>query len=678
MSKPIGTFEKALQAWTLVDLSSLQRQLDEDAVKVKENQESSLSSRKELASKTKEFKKYGDEAKLKELKTLLKQYQKEIDRLTERAKFAEGQFFQVYSSLSEVPDPKPLLEVSLDSVLVAEEYEGVKQRNQELEEQLVRFSDYEQLKERVLRNEQKNSEVLQLKLARQKDELERVFAEKESQWGVKQENYEKNIAELDKQVFELKTQQEVDLLKLQNQRAALDPDEQDGLVETVNRSLDQAKLGKQLQDLELENMSLQQRNEQLARELAASQSELTKQEQLQQTEQRLAELESKNMLLVSNFQRERDSFSSSQKSFDILSNNNRLEIESLKRDLAATKKKMEAQRDYDELKSEVAALKAIAFGDDVDEDKDSDTDKDKDKYSDDEDDEQDNVKVSGQTQLDEILVERNRKLSSELSELRVKHAALADRLAGLEKDLQQKDAEIGKLQQLNNELEQDLSDLNNGGAGGRFDTVSMISGVSKFTNNNYGSSSRSHGRKLSPASSIAGPASVAGSTILEETESSVLPIITSQRDRFRSRNIELELQIKSLNNNIRELKNEIGKLKKHNTELYERIRYLSTYNNEHVKFDKSDPERLYEVSYEESINPLTKFRQQEIQRMNSRLSPLEKIFLSFAKAILANKTSRMFFLFYCVGLHVLVMAMSFYVMNVYAAVAPDVGNNNNV
>lgn len=50
---------------------------------------------------------------VKQWGVLLKSYQEEIDRLTNRAKAAEASFLEVYQKLYEAPDPAPTLAAAL-------------------------------------------------------------------------------------------------------------------------------------------------------------------------------------------------------------------------------------------------------------------------------------------------------------------------------------------------------------------------------------------------------------------------------------------------------------------------------------------------------------------------------------------------------------------------------------
>ena len=95
--------------------------LDNTASDIITYQRDSAVQRKDLAQKTKDFRKLDDASKLNEVKGLLKAYQGFIDLLSNHSKSTNSAFLQVYSSLSEAPDPYPLLEASVDSLLVSED-----------------------------------------------------------------------------------------------------------------------------------------------------------------------------------------------------------------------------------------------------------------------------------------------------------------------------------------------------------------------------------------------------------------------------------------------------------------------------------------------------------------------------------------------------------------------------
>jgi len=65
-------FQRAISAWRSIDLTNLIPKLDTTASELATQQKDSLVERKELAQKTKDFRKLDDEAKVTEVKALLK------------------------------------------------------------------------------------------------------------------------------------------------------------------------------------------------------------------------------------------------------------------------------------------------------------------------------------------------------------------------------------------------------------------------------------------------------------------------------------------------------------------------------------------------------------------------------------------------------------------------------
>lgn len=65
-------FQRAISAWRSIDLTNLIPKLDATASELATQQKDSLVERKDLAQKTKDFRKLDDEAKIAEVKVLLK------------------------------------------------------------------------------------------------------------------------------------------------------------------------------------------------------------------------------------------------------------------------------------------------------------------------------------------------------------------------------------------------------------------------------------------------------------------------------------------------------------------------------------------------------------------------------------------------------------------------------
>ncbi|KAK3766812.1 hypothetical protein RRG08_056895 [Elysia crispata] len=133
---------------------------------------------------------------------------------------------------------------------------------------------------------------------------------------------------------------------------------------------------------------------------------------------------------------------------------------------------------------------------------------------------------------------------------------------------------------------------------------------------------------------------------------SLLPIVQSQRERYRLRAQELEAQTLSQQQQVTVLQNEMDKLRSDNVKLYEKIRFLQSYPVKGGAPD--DVTSSYSSQYEERLDPFTSFSRKERQRRYLELKPYDKITLSMGRLIMGNKTARAFAFFYTLILHLLV------------------------
>jgi len=140
------SYQSAIKIWEQINLVELQKTLDEQGLKIINNQKESLASRKQLAEQTRDFKRLSNDEKLIKFKTLLKAYQNEIDNITKRSKVSETAFLNVYKLLLEAPDPSALLSSFMEQNNNKENYEIIKKENENLKNELKNinneFSDY--------------------------------------------------------------------------------------------------------------------------------------------------------------------------------------------------------------------------------------------------------------------------------------------------------------------------------------------------------------------------------------------------------------------------------------------------------------------------------------------------------------------------------------------------------
>ncbi|KAG7194627.1 uncharacterized protein KQ657_004303 [Scheffersomyces spartinae] len=652
-SKSSGShvFSDALQSWTEIDLPTLQKQLDDQGISLKEDQKASLLGRKELAAKTKEFRKLSEEEKLDQIKPLLKLYQNEIDSLNNKKKVVENYFFGIYRVLAEAPDPRPLLEISVDTVMESADADELKNEITRLNEELSKKADYDQLKDRLLKTEQKNAEVMSLKLNAKEEEMKALLEEKESNWVETEAMLNQQLKDYHKQIEELRTSKEVTELQLNSQNAHRDSDINSASIlaelEVVSREAENAK--KRIFDL-------QKRNEKLRAELSRSQQEAEFTSLKVEFEKRTSELEGENSLLLANL-------NETKRKLDDLRHESALKNESYTRDsgrvkleISSLKEKLAKTSDYDEIKHELQLLRQIEFGEEEDSDNnDGEANEDKNEFG-------------------SILSRRNKVLSNELATMRAKQEDYEVKISQLEGDLNATKTELSKVQQLAVNLENDLVDVQDATGSVINDNASIISGmtgVTRMTRNNLGGLRKP---SLAPVSE----------------ESSILPIITKQRDRFRDRNNELEEEVKKQFNIVSDMRRQINQLKKDNEELYEKTRYLAAINTQHGKKDNHHQRRTllpkqnaidlednpYQKSYETKLHPIEQFRIREQERINARLSPIERLFISFTRAVLSTRATRMLFFFYCLGLHLIVMFTIIHTVSTNSLMIAEVGINS--
>ena len=120
-----------LSKWSTVSLPSLQKLLDSQSLEIFSTQQTSLTSRRRLATLTKDFKKL-ENPNLLDFKTLLKEYQNEIDLINKRAKQVETWFIDIYKILVELPDPVNSLQELIEIEEKIKTETGVQVRNAEL------------------------------------------------------------------------------------------------------------------------------------------------------------------------------------------------------------------------------------------------------------------------------------------------------------------------------------------------------------------------------------------------------------------------------------------------------------------------------------------------------------------------------------------------------------------
>ncbi|ORZ09113.1 CASP C terminal-domain-containing protein [Lobosporangium transversale] len=421
------------------------------------------------------------------------------------------------------------------------------------------------------------------------------------------------------------------------------------------------------------------------------------------------------------------------------------EVQEKTGEIEATKRKLEQYSDYDSVKSELEILKYIEFSGSRG-------------GSGDDDDWDERILTLASKNLEKplevLLMEKSRKLENELTELKVAHESVTTQFNDLQSRHEVATKRLDSQTQLIHRLEEDITQLNqssggsstgqnavNGyyvGPGSGSNVTNAVLGYQGPTSPPFGKASflgevvggvalgpvlptapRTPGfpptGPLNPdnatsltsggAPSAGGPQSAA-----VEPSSSILSIVTSQRDRFRQRNGELEEQLRQQSEQISNLRNENSQLQRDNLKLYEKVKYMQSYRNEsssvgftaaesaapsamvdytspfrsttgvvgrsttggsssgYKKHDGdfettvqmqslSDPTDRYRSMYEESMNPFEAFHKKEESRRFNSMTPTDKVMLTMSRLVLTNKWTRSMLVAYTMGLHFLMVVM---------------------
>uniref|UniRef100_A0A8C7YH56 Protein CASP n=1 Tax=Oryzias sinensis TaxID=183150 RepID=A0A8C7YH56_9TELE len=242
--------------------------------------------------------------------------------------------------------------------------------------------------------------------------------------------------------------------------------------------------------------------------------------------------------------------------------------------------------------------------------------------------------------LEVLLLERNRALQSESAALRIANTELSGRYSELQGEFSAAVQTSSEQKELIVKLEHDLG------------TIQAMSSLPR---------PQADGSEISNMRNIPDPikeasASFAGVSLNTELPQgqmdSLLAIISSQRERFRSRNQELEVENRSLQQTMQALQNELDSLRADNIKLYEKIKFLQSYPGKAGGSD--DTVMRYSSQYEERLDPFASFSKRERQRRYLSLSPWDKATLSLGRVILSNKMARTVAFFYTLFLHCLV------------------------
>uniref|UniRef100_A0A3Q1IR96 Protein CASP n=2 Tax=Anabas testudineus TaxID=64144 RepID=A0A3Q1IR96_ANATE len=624
------------QYWKRFDLQQLQKELDATATQLANRQDESEQSRKKLIDLSREFKKNTPEDLRKQVAPLLKSFQGEIDALSKRSKEAEAAFLNVYKKIIDVPDPVPVLELAQQLQLKLQRMHDIETENTKLRETLEDYNKefaevknqevtIKALKEKIreyeqsLKNQAENlAQEKQLQLHNDYAEKERKLQESQDSMSSRLEEAEHKVQSLQSalettqaELFDLKTKydeestakaDEIEMVMTDLERANQRAEAAQGEAESLREQLSLSN-----QSLQLSSPAKADPNTEQAAEVASHSS----------LEAELRAKERETAQLVEDVQRLQASLTKLRETTSSQITQLEDQLSSKTAILKELEEKLQKQADYEEVKKELSILKSMEFGT------------------------SDSVQDSSKP-LEVLLLERNRSLQSESAALRIANTDLSGRYAQLQMEFSAAVRTSAEQKELILKLEHDLS------------TIQTMSSLPRPD---------ADGSEVSNMGNIPEPVKEAtamftGSGVSSHPElppgqmDSLLSIISSQRERFRSRNQELEAENRSMQQTMQALQSELDSLRADNIKLYEKIKFLQSYPGRAGGSD--DTVMRYSSQYEERLDPFASFSKKERQRRYLSLSPWDKATLSLGRVILSNKMARTVAFFYTLFLHCLV------------------------
>ncbi|KAM9318304.1 cut-like homeobox 1b [Pholidichthys leucotaenia] len=624
------------QYWKRFDLQQLQKELDVTATQLANRQDESEQSRKKLIDLSREFKKNTPEDLRKQVAPLLKSFQGEIDALSKRSKEAEAAFLNVYKKIIDVPDPLPVLELAQQLQLKLQRMHDIETENTKLRETLEDYNKefaevknqevtIKALKEKIREYEQSLKNQAE-NLAQEKElQLHNDYAEKERKLQESQDSMSSRLEEAEHKAQSLQTALEAtqaelfDLKTKYDEESTAKADEIEMVMTDLERANQRAEAAQREAEALREQLSLSNQSQQLGSPAKADPNTEQTEEVASHSslEAELRAKERETAQLVEDVQRLQASLTKLRETTSSQISQLEQQLSSKSEILKELEEKLQKQSDYEEVKKELSILKSMEFGT------------------------SDSVQDSSKP-LEVLLLERNRSLQSESAALRIANTELSGRYAELQVEFSSAVRTSAEQKELILKLEHDLS------------TIQAMSSLPRPDAD--GSEVANMGNIPEPIKEAT--AMFIGSGVSPHPElpqgqmDSLLSIISSQRERFRSRNQELEAENRSMQQTMQALQSELDSLRADNIKLYEKIKFLQSYPGRGGGSD--DTVMRYSSQYEERLDPFASFSKRERQRRYQSLSPWDKATLSLGRAILSNKMARTIAFFYTLFLHCLV------------------------
>lgn len=284
-------------------------------------------------------------------------YQTFIDLLTNQGKQSSSAFLQVYSSISEAPDPYPLLEASVDSLVLSEdtvpklnsEKEHLQRSNNKLTSQL---EDTERRleEERTARKQLEDNQDTKIKGV--EASWSAVLEEKTNNWEAKERSLEDKVENQERLLREIKASYEV------TQRLGHDNDGSQDASRSTAQAAELEMVSADLEKTSLRLAEIEARNEQLRIDLAQAISQ-TRDTTSQSVEDDPAyqRLQSENSSLLRKLDSTRFDKDSALHTWESKTRQLERQSSQLASEKNELRRRLDQWADYDEIKRELEVIK---------------------------------------------------------------------------------------------------------------------------------------------------------------------------------------------------------------------------------------------------------------------------------------------------------------------------------
>ena len=680
----------ALEFWRAFDLDSKRPVLDQQALTMQSAKEESIRSRKLLAEGTKEFRKLPEASKGSRCGPLLKSYQDEIDRLTKRAKFADAAFFALYKSMYEAPDPAPAL-ASAASTAGGSSASALTTENERLRREIAEYED----EFKTLKNQDVAVRALEDQVEEWEDKLqlrvEEAVAAKEAELSQRAQEQETALRQRETEMEERVAEARASVAEVQAQA--------DGLKAQLfaRRQADEERRAATSSEHELmaaehdEAEGLRRENEELRRKLTVASKEAAAAMRAAQSpsdDACSASADANDALskalrdaqrALADAKRQRDEASRTlltrASEHEAATAELRTRVEELQTELKTRADPHEVER----LRSELRVLKALEYN--VVDDATGRRTKGEaggrpgdlqsgNSGADGADDD-----LAGVGGMEKLLLARVRRAEAETSQQRRK-------LEETQQQMQDAHDARKRLERTNEDQRKLIAKLEDDVTKAAASPAKMPrAGAAAGETSSQQSSEQDGAHMLSQLLDVNPDECEGQSKAPESADAGMLGIVQAQRDRFRQRLHEAEVEKGKLSSQNNSLAQKLQTLQHDNLQLYEKIRFLENYTdgsstslpkrssnqNQHEDLEAgaaSGAEAKYSKMYDDKINPFNEFHRKQRQQKYAKLSTIDRIALNSSMLLTSNKFARLIAFVYILCLHALVFFTLLYFSHV--------------